>query len=334
MNRFSCGLIAATLALFAGAATAREAEPVVAMPAVPVHLIVPAVPLRPTMPLLFKSENAGLRSYNTYPRIFGNASRSPKSLMFRWAEFKDETHALALPAYRTLREAGCLITDADVFAQMIGDAVHATPGFAEVPVEKEPWAPENTLPGDRTQPRIEVVAIHTFTPEYSALITSVTLSAYSPNLPGAPRKWQDKPAFERDLAVVSDRVDPPESLELVAAAARRGELWSQDQCARVHAAIAANRIEAARLLQLALSGALPTDLPADWEMNRWTGKATHNLATDPTEAVQRRLYSDEPNLVVSRRAGDDVMTDFRSSWVPSDAEEQADAKAAKQAGKN
>jgi hypothetical protein len=102
------------------------------------------------------------------------------------------------------------------------------------------------------------------------------------------------------------------------AALMRAPLLVADDCARVRQALDANAREVTRLVGLLFAGQLAGPLPADWSEGRGgvftVEEATRNLATG-ADAGARRLYRDGPGITVSRRAGDDVMLDFRYTWL-------------------
>jgi hypothetical protein len=98
-------------------------------------------------------------------------------------------------------------------------------------------------------------------------------------------------------------------------AARSVGWWTDNQCAHVRQALDANAAETTRVLGLLFAGQLDA-LSSDWYAERkplfghWV-PTTRNVAGP---AGERKLYSDGEHIVVSRRAGDDVMLDFRYSW--------------------
>jgi hypothetical protein len=259
---------------------------------------------------------------------------------FKWV--KARAINLAVPGLRTLREAGCLVDDSGANTHAIEAVLDATPGFADTPVTRVDTNEE--IPKDT--PRIAMVALSGFTPDYAAIVTTYSVEVYAPQMPKPPSKWKARPSLAYNFAVVSDSIEPPTLAKdpaneppppvepedkkddgssgtwpLAITAAHRAKAWAQDQCVRVNAALESNRNEASRLLALALTGQKPTDLPDDWKhVGFLSGRLARNLATDPAEATERRLYTDGEWVTVSRRAGDDVMIDFRFSWLPDDSE--------------
>jgi hypothetical protein len=331
------------LAPFAEANTRDPAADLAVMRTLPIYLITPAVPLRPTMPLSM-TETAGTRAFGTYGRFIGGANRSPVGLLatFKWV--KARAINLAVPGLRTLRAAGCLVDDSAVNAQAIEATLDATQGFADMPVtrvESDKQIPVNT-------PRIVMVATSSITPDYAAIITTYGVEVYAPQMPNAPSKWKAQPSLAYNFAIVSDSIEPPTlapngktdnepalpvepkdkqddgssgTWPLAITAAQRAKVWAENKCARVNAALDGNRSEAGRLLALSLNGQMPTNLPDDWGKTGFmSGIPPRNLPTDAAEAMQRHLYADGNWVVVSRRAGDNVMIDFRFTWLPNDTE--------------
>ncbi len=346
MHRFfRSGLCVATLCLLAPLAAAKQPRDPVAdlavMKTLPVYLIAPAIPLRPTMPVAM-TETAGLRAYGTYGALIGGANQEPGVMLVTFKWVKARAINLAVPGLRTLREAGCLVDDSAANTQSIQAVLDAVPGFADTPITRVDS--NDDIPKDK--PRIAMVAASSFTPDYAAIITTYSVEVYAPQMPKAPSKWQARPSLAYNFAVVSDAIDPP-TLALAATAepplpvepsdkkddgssgnwplaitaAQRAKVWAKDQCSRVNTALGANRNEAERLLTLSLSGQKPTDLPDDWKaVGFLSGRLARNLPTDPAEATQRHLYVDGEWVTVSRRAGDNVMIDFRFAWLPDDSE--------------
>jgi hypothetical protein len=101
---------------------------------------------------------------------------------------------------------------------------------------------------------------------------------------------------------------------------RRSELWSENQCARLHEALRANAAEATRVLGQLFAGRLGGTLPADWnegETGGWLASAsTSTRNRDGAAPTERRVFVEAPHHFVSRRAGDNVMVAYRYSWIP------------------
>ena len=93
--------------------------------------------------------------------------------------------------------------------------------------------------------------------------------------------------------------------------------WSEGGCAPLHAAIRANATEAARVLGEVFAGKTQALAP-DWVPSARPSlehrAQDRNLGQDGVAENGRRLYADRENVVVSRRAGDNVVVDFRYSW--------------------
>jgi hypothetical protein len=336
MSPLSSLALRALLALIATAtpalAMAKADDPPPVLTGLPVRLIVPDEPLRATIPVnsritaddLRLSQNRAMHSYGM--EIANSNTLGALSLWLK--RTKKVTLGLVLPPFHALVAAGCQPNDAQALAAGTEAAIRTAPGFADASVTRRTSEAEAT-PADKAAPRLEVTAVYGLTPDFSAIITTYRVAAFSPDLPNSPKKWQEQAAWARELVVISDRLDAPPPAEgnsaaladVQAAARRRAGLWAENQCARLHAALAANRAEGERLLGLALTNGLPDSLPKDWKQSPFTAK--HDLATDPAEVAQRRLYVDVHDTVISRRAGDDVMADFRVMWLPTDSESEA-----------
>jgi hypothetical protein len=368
MTSFHRGLVLAALCLFAPLALAKKAprDPaadLAVMRTLPVYLIVPSTPLRGTIPLMiggnpYDQEQAGLRAFAPYGKLFGGANRSPGIALFTLKWLKSRGVNLNIPGMRTLRAAGCLVDDSGDVAQRIANTIRDAPGFADTKFIRA-----DSHEQIRDIPRIEAVATSSITPDFSAIVTTYFLQVYSPDMPKAPHSWKARPTIAYQFAVVSDAIDPPVlaatqatatpppvedeendgssgKWKVAIAAARRARQWADNSCSRVNEQLAANKAEADRLVALAMTGQLPTDLPLDWNRGGiFKDIPTRNLPIDPAELTQRRLYNDEgwqhakpPQLYVSRRAGDDVVIDFRFAWVPDDSEAAYDEMHAKDAG--
>jgi hypothetical protein len=308
-----------------------------------------------------------------------------------------------LPAAEALQAAQCDLPGTTLYADAVTAGVRATAWGATSPVRvhrvdaadvrmpvaspggrllprpgwKGRWAnASSTGRADLSQqPSYEFEVRYSLTPDFAAVVTTVMARAYSQTLPGARTNWQDKPAWEEELVVVSDALAlaPKSAADMADAVARenaqyatlgipalakkaeagdaaareeawlaqqahkamlrdaqspdwvwqdaamkRAPLWAENGCARMHAAMAANATEVTRLLGLLFAGKLDDALPEDWSEGKgglWTVKpAVHAVATGAA-AGERRLYQDGPRIVVSRRAGDDVMLDFRYTWL-------------------
>ena len=104
--------------------------------------------------------------------------------------------------------AQCKLSNTDALLGAIERSVGGTPWGAERSVQRHVLAQDQSVDDlvPQDEPRYELVATYSMTPDYSALVTSVALAAYSAQLPGAPTRWQKKPAWSDDLVVVSDIV--------------------------------------------------------------------------------------------------------------------------------
>ncbi|GGK10676.1 hypothetical protein [Luteimonas terricola] len=104
--------------------------------------------------------------------------------------------------------AQCKLSNTDALLGAIERSVGGTPWGAGRSVQRHVLAPDHSVDDlvPQDEPRYELVATYSMTPDYSALVTSVALAAYSAQLPGAPTRWQKKPAWSDDLVVVSDIV--------------------------------------------------------------------------------------------------------------------------------
>jgi hypothetical protein len=351
MNPLARGLAAAALCLLAPVASAKKARDAAAdlavMKTLPVYLIIPEAPLRGTTPLITGSKDpaaskqAAGRAYRRYDKMFAFASNSVIGEMFTGNRAQARALNLSVPGMRTLRAAGCLVDEGDAVAQSIANLVREAPGLGDARFVRA-----ESHEAIRDIPRIEVLAVSSITPDFAAIITTYTLEVYSPDMPGAPHSWKARPTVDHDFAIVSDGIDPPrlegaeldalppededndgapDKWKLAAAAARRARQWADGSCHRVQEALRTNHAEARRLFALALAGQAPTDLPDDYGPGSMMKPIQRNLPTDPAELTQRHLYHDVgwrhgygKDITVSRRAGDDVMIDFRFAWAPDD----------------
>ncbi|MBD9478854.1 hypothetical protein [Pseudoxanthomonas sp. PXM02] len=347
MHRFfRRGLGIAGLYLLAPIVAAKSprdpAADLAVMKTLPVYVIAPAVPLRATMPVLQNNEQASMRAARTYGLLFNIASKSPLLQLVTFKSVQTRVNNLAVPGLRTLREGGCLVDDSGANMGVVDAALEAA-GLGAAPVTRV--ESDKDIPKDT--PRIVMFAASSFTPDYAALITSYGVEVYAPTMPDAPSRWKVRPSLSSGIAVVADSLQPPtlardatEEVPLPAepesdddgssgtwplaiAARDRAATWAQDACARVNAALEGNRGEGMRLLSLALVGQIPKDLPDDWNAPVF-GRLHRTLPTTLEEAAQRRLYADGQWLTVSRRAGDDVVVDYRFAWLPSDVEASYD----------
>ena len=124
------------------------------------------------------------------------------------AEAKASAERQVRDADTEFERAQCKLSNTDAVLGAIERSVGGTPWGAEVGVQRHVLAPDQSVDDlvPQDAPRYEMVATYSMTPDYSALVTSVTLAAYSAQLPGAPGRWQKKPAWSDDLVVVSDVV--------------------------------------------------------------------------------------------------------------------------------
>ena len=124
------------------------------------------------------------------------------------AEAKASAQHQVRDANTEFERAQCKLSNTDALLGAIERSVAGTPWGAGRDIQRHVLAPDQSVDDLVTQdePRYELVATYSMTPDYSALVTSVTLGAYSPQLPGAPSRWQKKPAWSDDLVVVSDIV--------------------------------------------------------------------------------------------------------------------------------
>lgn len=124
------------------------------------------------------------------------------------AEAKASAHHQVRDADTEFERAQCKLSNTDALLGAIEHSVGGTPWGAGRSVQRHVLAPDHSVDDlvPQDAPRYELVATYSMTPDYSALVTSVTLAAYSAQLPGAPTRWQKKPVWSDDLVVVSDVV--------------------------------------------------------------------------------------------------------------------------------
>ncbi|MBJ7574746.1 hypothetical protein [Luteimonas sp. MC1828] len=124
------------------------------------------------------------------------------------AEAKASAKRQVRDANAEFERAQCKLSNTDALLGAIERSVGGTPWGAGRSVQRHVLAPERSVDDlvPQDEPRYELVATYSMTPDYSALVTSVALAAYSAQLPGATTRWQKKPAWSNDLVVVSDVV--------------------------------------------------------------------------------------------------------------------------------
>jgi hypothetical protein len=127
------------------------------------------------------------------------------------------------PAYASLVAAQCAVPGADALARDIEASVRATPWGGDAQVNRYVLVSEEgpSRVALKEDARVVVSATYSLSPDFSTLVTSLTASAYSGALPGAPKDWQRQPAWSDQLVVVSDRLDvgaktPEDAAHLVA----------------------------------------------------------------------------------------------------------------------
>lgn len=124
------------------------------------------------------------------------------------AEAKASARNQVADANTEFERAQCKLSNTDALLGAMERSVGGTPWGAGRSVNRHVLGPghsvDDLVPQD--EPRYELVATYSMTPDYSALVTSVALAAYSAQLPGATTRWQKKPAWSDDLVVVSDVV--------------------------------------------------------------------------------------------------------------------------------
>lgn len=124
------------------------------------------------------------------------------------AEAKAAARNVVRDANTEFERAQCKLSNTDALMGAIERSVGATPWGAGRSVQQHVLPPDRSVDDlvPQDEPRYELVATYSMTPDYSALVTSVALAAYSAQLPGAPTRWQKKPALSNDIVVVSDVV--------------------------------------------------------------------------------------------------------------------------------
>lgn len=124
------------------------------------------------------------------------------------AEAKASAKNQVRDASTEFERAQCKLSNTDALLGAIERSVGGTPWGAGRTVQQHVLPPDRSvddlIPQD--EPRYELVATYSMTPDYSALVTSVALAAYSAKLSGAPPRWQKTPALSNDIVVVSDIV--------------------------------------------------------------------------------------------------------------------------------
>lgn len=124
------------------------------------------------------------------------------------AEAKASAQRQVRDAVTEFERAQCRLSNTDALLDVMERSVGDTSWGAGRSVQRHVLAPDHSVDDlvPQDAPRYELVASYSMTPDYSTLLTSVTLAAYSAQLPGAPSRWQKKPVWSDDLVVVSDIV--------------------------------------------------------------------------------------------------------------------------------
>lgn len=120
--------------------------------------------------------------------------------------------------------AQCKLSNSDALFAAVERSIGATSWGADREPGRHVLARKQKLDDlvPQDAPRYEFVATYSMTPDYSALVTSMTLAAFSAQLPDAPKRWQRQPAWSDNLVVVSDIVplNPKTSADVEAGIAR------------------------------------------------------------------------------------------------------------------
>jgi hypothetical protein len=231
-------------------------------------------------------------------------------------------------AARTFTATYALSAD---FSALVTTVVVHDEGIASEGKRDRPVLRELVIVSDRLQPGTKTDA------DKAALVALENAHAEAIGLPALAKKanagdvdarQQGYPLSVRHKKRLRDaRAD---DWSVYDAAYRRAQLWSENSCARLHQAIEANAAETMRLLDLLATGSLGAQLPEDWLAPGFTRRLVnntpvHNLETDPAKAGERRVYRDGEAVFVSRRAGDDVVVDFRHRVYQASDEAKAHA---------
>jgi hypothetical protein len=110
---------------------------------------------------------------------------------------------LIAPSVAALEAGGCLRPVGTQFNDAVERAVRATPWGSAAAIQQV--GPDTVVGGGA---RYDFHVINSLTTDLAALVTVVDARAYSPTLPGAPGKWEEKPAWADQLVIVSDVLDP------------------------------------------------------------------------------------------------------------------------------
>ncbi|MBU8977293.1 hypothetical protein [Lysobacter sp. FW306-1B-D06B] len=113
------------------------------------------------------------------------------------------------PADAILRGGGCNLDQGAALSTTVADAVRDTAWGKATTITAHTLAPKQSMDKivDKEQPRYVLSTSYSMSSDFSAIVTSVSASAYAEQLPGSPKNWRKNPAWTDDLVVVSDRVE-------------------------------------------------------------------------------------------------------------------------------
>ncbi len=210
-------LCACSTPLFAGETAGHDPAQGQALAATPVHVVLLNQELKSQIPYLTYSmpQPTLYNAMNNSPDLstgenlavgaVGGAIASVIVNASMFAAAKSQVQ----PADAALRAAGCRLDQGQALQTTISDAVRSTPWGPAAGLTAHTLVDGQSVDDlvDKTKPRHVLAASYSMSTDFSAVITSVDVEAYSGQLPGAPKSWAKKPTWDDTLIVVSDRVE-------------------------------------------------------------------------------------------------------------------------------
>jgi len=217
------------------------------------------------------------------------------------------------PADATMRASRCMVDYGQELGAALQRAVNTSTWGQAATVERHLVGPRQKVADvvDPDRERYVLTASYSISPDYSALVTTVNASAYSPRL-GQQKKWQRDPAWTDELVVVSDRIlvpaKSPADIDAAVAAenSRYAQLGVPALIAKANAGDPDARTKAVKLMKehkRALEEARETSWSPAFEAEQrarlWSAdgcarlRATLASNTSETETLLGQLYRGE-----------------------------------------
>lgn len=111
-------------------------------------------------------------------------------------------------AYATLLSRQCDLPMHEAYQASLARSVQQSPWGSSAPVHPHLLGPKDSIDGvvGKKGSRYVLSFAYSLTPDFSSVVTAVSALAYSDALPGAPKRWETKPAWTNVVYVVSDRL--------------------------------------------------------------------------------------------------------------------------------